>query len=135
MIRFFKSLQSATLFIIPVIVLLLWAQSFFGHSFRLEKDGMPLQNLLINILAFLPGFVQVLFVILLVSFEAIYLNILLNKHEVLYRNSYLPAFMYVLLMSCASMLLQFHSLLVVKCATFCATFLSCCHANLTYPIS
>ena len=114
MIRFFKSQQVATLFIIPVIVLLLWAQSFFGDSFVLKMEGMPLQNLLMNILASFPEFVQVLFGIAFVSFGAIYLSILVNRHEVLYRNSYLPAFMYVLLMSCALPLLQFHPVILVN---------------------
>ena len=111
MIRFFKSTQAATLFIIPVIVLILWVQAFFRHPFVVNETGMPLQNLLVSILTALPGFVQVLIAIMLVSWEAIYLNIIVNRHEVLYKSSYLPALLYALLLSFALPLLQFHPLL------------------------
>lgn len=75
---------------------------------------MPLQNLLMNIITSFPEFFQVLLGIAFVSLEAIYLSILVNRHEVLYRNSYLPAFMYVLLMSCALPFLQFHPVILVN---------------------
>jgi len=42
------------------------------------------------------------------SVEAIYLNTVMNRYEVLYKSSYLPAFIYVLLMSLSLPLLSFH---------------------------
>lgn len=75
---------------------------------------MPLQDFLMSIVFSFPVFFQVFLAIAFVSLEAIYLSIIVNRHEVLFRNSYLPAFMYVLLMSCALPLLQFHPLIVVN---------------------
>jgi len=93
---------------IPVIVFLLWAQAFFSHSFIVRETGMPVQKMLMDMVTALPVFMQVLLAIALISLEAIYLSIIVNRHEVLYKNSYLPALMYGLLMSLAWPLIQFH---------------------------
>lgn len=114
MIRFFKSPQAASLFMIPVIVLILWARAFFKHPFFTNEPGMPLQNLFMNLVSSFPDFVQVLLAIALVSFEAVYLNLIMNRHEVLYRNSYLPALMYALLMSLGLPFLQFHPVILAN---------------------
>ncbi|HEV7620475.1 MAG TPA: hypothetical protein VGO09_02010, partial [Flavisolibacter sp.] len=97
MIRFFKSPQPATLFIVPLIVLILWAKAFFNHPFVMNGTGTTLYNLITDFLNIFPGFIQVLITVGLISFEAIYFNTILNRHEVLYKNSYLPALMYALL--------------------------------------
>src|SRR4051812_5010738 len=99
MIRFFKSQQPATLFIIPLIVFILWFQAFFKHSFISNENGAPLYKLFLTVLGSLPFFLQVLIAMSFISIEAIYLNNIKNRYEVLYKSSYLPAFMYVLLMS------------------------------------
>ncbi len=114
MIRFFKSSQAATLFIIPVIVLLGWAQSFFSQSFVVSETGMPVYKLFMRALAELPGFIRVLIAVVLVSLEAIYLNIIVNRHEVLFKNSYLPALMYALLMSLAFPLIRIHPVILTN---------------------
>ncbi len=114
MIRFLKSPQPATLFVIPVIVFLFWIQAFFTHPFVPDEPGSLLYNLITSLLNLLPDLVKVLITIGLISFEAIYLNSIFNKYEVLEKNSYLPAFMYVLQMSFALPLLQFHPVLLVN---------------------
>ncbi len=108
MIRFFKSQQPATLFIIPLIVFILWFQAFFRHPFISDEGGAPLYNLFLSMLKLLPSFFRVLITMTLISIEAIYLNNILNRYEVLYKSSYLPAFMYALLMSLSISLLSFH---------------------------
>lgn len=114
MIRFFKSPQPATLFVIPLIVFLLWIQAFFKHPFIINNAGSQLYSFVAGLLSSLPGFIQVILAMALISFEAIYFNNILNRHEVLYRNSYLPALMYALLMSLAFPILQFHPLILVN---------------------
>lgn len=114
MLRFFKSPQPATLFVIPVIVFLLWIQAFFTHPFVPNEAGSVLYNLVTGFLNVFPDFIKVLIVMALISFEAIYLNNIFNRYEVLDKNSYLPAFIYVLLMSLALPLLQFHPVLLVN---------------------
>ena len=108
MIRFFKSQQPATLFIIPLVVFILWFRAFFKNPFITEGNEAPLYQLLVDVLNTLPSFFVVLITMALISVEAIYLNNILNRYEVLYQNSYLPAFMYVMLVSLAWPLLSFH---------------------------
>lgn len=114
MIRFFKSPQPASLFVIPVVVLILWIQAMFSHSFAAAEGGTPLFQWFERYFIILPGFIQVLIAVALVSLEAIYLNTLLNRHEAFDKNSYLPALMYALLMSLAAPFLQFHALILVN---------------------
>jgi hypothetical protein len=113
MIGFFKSQQPATLFVIPLVVFILWFQAFFNHPFIVEYSA-PLYALSTIVLKALPSFVQVLIAVALISTEGIYLNNLMNRYEVLYKNSYLPAFMYALMMSLASPLLLFHPLILAN---------------------
>jgi hypothetical protein len=57
---------------------------------------------------------QGIIAIALISLEAIYLNSITNKYEVLYKNSYLPALMYALLMSSALSLLFLHPVIIAN---------------------
>lgn len=114
MIRFFKSPQPAALFSVPFIILVLWLQAFFKHPVSDKETGMLLFDLLSSVLNLLPAFVQTLIAVALISFEAIYLNNILNRYEVLYKNSFLPALMYTLLMSLALPVLEFHPVILVN---------------------
>ncbi|TAH40129.1 MAG: hypothetical protein EYC69_12030 [Bacteroidetes bacterium] len=108
MIRFFKSPQPAALFAIPLIVILLWAERFFDFPPAPETYEMPLWTLFALLFTSLPSWINFFIFVSLISFQAIYLNLLANKHEVLYRNSYLPALFYVLLVSAIPSFLLIH---------------------------
>ncbi len=108
MIRFFKTIQPAALFSIPVLCIILWFPGFF----RPEVSLAPYDSLLLNWVLEIPGFFQLLLSIALVSTGAIYLNHVSVKHEVIYRHSYLPALLYVVLMSFHRDVIQFHPLLL-----------------------
>jgi hypothetical protein len=114
MVRFFKSTQTAALFILPVIVIALWAQGFFKAEFLFAGKSGILYSIIYQGLAPLPKFVLVLFAMVLITFEAIYLNLLLNKYEVLYKPTYLPSLFYVLLMSYSSNVIVFHPILLIN---------------------
>ncbi|MCX6290776.1 MAG: DUF6427 family protein [Bacteroidetes bacterium] len=106
MIRFFKSPQPAALFMVPVIVILLWLQVMVK-----QPAGMMLP---FHWQEALPRFLVMFIAVALVSLEAIYMNNLFNRHEVLGKNSYLPAFLYVLLMSFALPVLWLHPVLIAN---------------------
>ena len=108
MIRYFKTIQPAALFSIPVLCLILWLPGFLN-----VRDSIaPYDSLLLNNVAGFPSFLQMLVSVILVSTGAIYLNQVSVKHEVIYRHSYLPALFYVVLMSFHKDVIQFHPLLV-----------------------
>jgi hypothetical protein len=108
MIRFFKSPQPATLFIIPIIVLVLWASRLSFFVPVADHTGLPLWAMIASIFSSLPSWLNYIFLAALVSSQAVYFNILLNKHEVLYKNSYLPALIFALLISSNVHFLEFH---------------------------
>ncbi|MEO8086209.1 MAG: DUF6427 family protein [Bacteroidota bacterium] len=110
MIRFFKTIQPAALFTIPVLALILWFPGFL----RAESPPTTYDSLLLNWVATLPPFVQVIISILLVSLGAVYLNYVINKHDVIYQHSYLPALFYVILMSFHRDVILFHPLLAAN---------------------
>jgi hypothetical protein len=56
----------------------------------------------------LPSGLNWLIMVSLVSFSAIYINQITNKHEILYKNSYLPAFVYALFISSVPEFLTVH---------------------------
>jgi len=114
MIRFFKSPQPTVLFIIPLIILPLWIQAFFIHPFVVTDGGTFLYQAFAGWLAKLPAFLVVFFAFALITLEAIYLNTIVNRHEVLYKQSYLPALLYALLMSMSVTVLNFHPLVLVN---------------------
>ena len=108
MIRFFKSPQPAALFSIPLIVILLWAERFFVFPVASESYSMPLWSLLSLAFKSMPSWINFFIFVALISVEAIYFNLLVNKHEVLYRNSYLPALFFVLFVSAIPSFLVIH---------------------------
>jgi len=114
MLRFFKSPQPATLFVIPVIVMLLWGRTFLHLGVSDEAMNMPLWIPVHNFLVTLPSFVNFLIIVTLISIQAIYFNHIVNRHEVLYVNSYLPAFFYALILCCTPQVLVFHPIHLVN---------------------
>src|SRR5260221_6707346 len=114
MIRFYKTLQPAALFFIPVITLLFWLPAFFKQDFLVTERTGFIDHLIINAVAVLPKFFQILLAVMLISTEAVYLTLVVNRHEVLYKNTYLPALIYVLLMSFHSGVIVFHQMLFIN---------------------
>ena len=94
--------------VIPVIVIVLWGRMLLHLPVSDEQLNMPLWKFLHDILESFPSAVNYLIVVGLISFQAIYFNHLVNRHEVLYVNSYLPAFFYVLILSCTPHVLLIH---------------------------
>lgn len=108
MIRFFKSPQPAALFSIPLIVILLWAERFISFPVSADTYSMPLWSMLEKFFLQMPSWLNLLIFMVLISFEAIYFNLMVNKHEVLYKNSYLPALFFVLIVSATPEFVSIH---------------------------
>lgn len=108
MIRFFKSPQPIALFFIPAIILIFWIQSASSMSPPINSSGMILWNIIAAAFSHFPNWINFIFVVALVSFSAIYLNIICNKHEALYKNSYLPALVFALFISAHPAFIAFH---------------------------
>jgi hypothetical protein len=111
---FFKTNQPAVAFAIPVIVLVLWLPAFFHPVLAPMQDGMPLYKWIYAHVEKCPSFVTTLLCILIVSFQSIYIHRIVVKHEVLYKNNYMPSLMFAVLASCLPEFQQFTPVLVVN---------------------
>ncbi len=114
MIRFFKTTQPAALFSIPLIVIVLWGQRFLNFPVYNDSYSMPLWDMLQDVFLVLPSWLNLLVFCAIISLEAIYFNLLLNKHDVLYKNSYLPALCFVLFISSNPAFLVIHPVHLVN---------------------
>lgn len=114
LIRFFKSNQPATLFAVPVIVLLLWIEGFMHQSPLPTSDAMPIYKLILLYYSPRTAIIYKIIALGLLIFQAIYLNNIINKHEVLFKRSYLPALLYVALMSLFIPFLNLHPIILVN---------------------
>jgi hypothetical protein len=111
-LKIFRSQQPANFLIIPLIAGLLWLPSVFRtpilHS---ANDDMPVYHLIVS---FLPAGAAAFLALMLVILQALYLNYLINKYEVLYKPSFLPALIYVLLMSFSREVMWLHPVVLVN---------------------
>jgi hypothetical protein len=113
-VKLFKPNNPALAFLTPLLVALIWSKSFVSPNIIVLKDNMPLYALLVSGLQTMPAFFVALFSVLLVTVEAVYLNILIAKHEVLYKRTNLPLLVYPILMGLFSEFTGFHPLLIVN---------------------
>ena len=74
---------------------------------------MPFYKLVMLLFVF-PNWLLKIIAIVLVSAQAIYLNIIINNNEVLYRNTNLPALIYPMVISFMPQLLWLHPILFVN---------------------
>lgn len=114
MIRFFKLTQPATLLIIPVIMLFFWARFIFHSDPIVDASDLPLWNLIYSLLIYFPSWLNFIILFSIVCAQVIYMNFMLNRHEVLYKNSFLPALIFVLFISSTPLLMKFHPVIVVN---------------------
>ena len=114
MLRFFKTLQPATLFLIPVILFIFWVRIAFESQPVVDELSLPLWELISDLLGNLPSVLNFLILFCVIAWQAVYFNLILNRHEVLYKNTFLPALVYALLLSATPALMSFHPVHLVS---------------------
>src|SRR6185369_2231315 len=113
-LRFFKTNQPAAAFALPLIVLVLWLPGFSRPAISDVQDGMPVYQWLFSWVNQMPAFAIKLLCITIVSFQAIFIHRIVVKHEVLFKDSYLPSLMFAVIASCLPQFQQFSPVLVVN---------------------
>ena len=113
-VRLFKSSQPmiAAFLVVPVIF-----ASFASYKWNfstLPPNGMPFYDVLYSTFAAFPSSVRVLLVSLLLFQQAIHLNFVLNKHELLFKKSWMPALMYIIIGSLLPPFQWFHPMIFVN---------------------
>jgi hypothetical protein len=113
-IRFFKSNQQATFIAIPLLVIALWVEGFLKQVPLDLNSAMPIYKLITCFYSIKTDIVYRILAMTLLILQAIYLNNVINKHEVLYRKSHLPAMVYCVLMSLFIPFLNLHPILLLS---------------------
>lgn len=114
LIRLYRS----TGFFPPVLLVFLtaavWIVSKSISYNVVPANGMPLYDLVVTILSLAPEWVGPVLGGLLLASQAIHWNLVLNSNEVQYKQSWLPALMYLILASILPPFLWMHPLLFVN---------------------
>lgn len=111
LIRLFKPNNPAVaLVFLPLAALLLWLPALLHPPLINLTNTMPLYELLVYPLTGHEVLALIIALIIVLA-EAFLLNNMINEHEILERQTYLPALIYVVLMSCSRSLLTLHPLL------------------------
>ena len=108
MIRFFKSPQPAALIVIPFIIIILWFRTGFHCQPVTDLSNLPVWQAIAGMLSHLPSWLNFVILAIIISVQAVYFNLMVNKHEVLYKNSYLPSLIFALIISSTPGLMQLH---------------------------
>lgn len=111
-INIFKNSHPAALVIIPVFMAVMWVIGWQTGGGLVVQNPMPLYNLILWIMEGLPGWFPGLLGFLITTAQVFYLNHIIIKHEVLYKNSYLPALFYMLFLVLIPPFLSFNPVII-----------------------
>lgn len=110
MIKLLKSNPALAFILVPLIVIFVWVQAYF-NGFEVVKDGMPLYGVLLFWLSPENKLAYCILAMLLILFQAFYFNYILNKNEVIPKNTWIFSLFYVVLMSMIPQFLVFHPMM------------------------
>jgi len=110
-INIFKASYPFQLTCIILAALVLWSKSFLGSPPPLSAIGTEtLYCYLITNLQHFPALMSI-FAFLLLIFEALFFNLVLHENNLISKGTFLPAFLYILLMSNTVNMLTIHPVL------------------------
>jgi hypothetical protein len=92
----------------------MWFVSKSGTYEIVAANGMPLYDLIVKALTFIPPVLSVFLAFLLFTSQALHINHVINKHEVLYKQSWLPALMFIIIAGLFPPFLWIHPILFVN---------------------
>ncbi|MBK6640604.1 MAG: hypothetical protein KBH11_04110 [Bacteroidia bacterium] len=113
-INIFKNSQPASLVIIPVFMVAMWLLGWQTGGGLIVQNPMPLYNLVLWMMESAPAWFPGLIGFLLTTAQVFYLNHIIIKHEVLFKNSYLPALFYMLFLTFIPQFLSFNPVIITN---------------------
>lgn len=115
LVKLFRPTRPEALLFIPFLVLLLWIQTFFEElTVQHISHPMPLYKFIKDLLENQYFILQPLIAIILICVEALFFNYIISKHEVLNKQTNIPALIYCLFMSFSPSLLFLHPIIFVN---------------------
>jgi hypothetical protein len=117
MIKLLKSNPLIAFILMPLLAISVWALAFNQGLTVATTGAMPLYDLLIRYVQPQQKLFYCIFSCILVISQAFHLNFVFNRHEVIYKNSWMPSLFYVLLMSMLPQFLVFQPALIANSIT------------------
>ncbi len=114
MIRLFRTSQPFPAFLLLIPVIIVSWPLYHHHFFTVKPNGMPFYDGILRIMGELPSWTRLTVSLSLIYLQAIHLQFILNRHEVLYKESWLPALMYIFIATLIPDFQWFHPMLFIN---------------------
>lgn len=111
LIRLFRSTQVSALVVLGIIAVVMGLISYSLHFRIVPTNTTPFYNLVLKLYSGLPVYIYFITVMVLIMSQALHFNWILNKHEVLYKASWMPAAIYLLISTILPPFFWFHPLI------------------------
>ena len=113
LIGFFKHNRSVSIVFLPVSLIILWLYGFFHPVVPMTEHAAPLYKLIV------AGIENYPFLITLTSFifilaEAFLINYIIEKNEIIDTVTYMPAMVYIVLMSLQPQMFPLHPIVIAN---------------------
>ncbi|MFI5220050.1 MAG: hypothetical protein ACHQNT_11250, partial [Bacteroidia bacterium] len=113
-IKFFKSQQPLAYIMLALTAVVIW-MSGYGSGFTVHtENAMPFYFFLLKTIKPDITWIYFLSALTLTILQAIHLNNIANRHEVLYKGSLLPGLFFILLSGSIPQFISFHPILIVN---------------------
>lgn len=113
LIGFIKQNRSFSVVVLPVALIALWTYGFFHPVVPLTEHSAPLYKLIISGIDNFP-FLITLISFILIFCEALLINYIIQKNEIINSNSFLPALVYMVLMSLQPEMFSLHPIVIAN---------------------
>lgn len=112
-IRFFKSRQPLVNVLFVLVAIIIWSLNYNRFTIETGNPG-TFYNSLLRWITPDHKFIYFLLGLILIISQTIHINFICNKYEVLYKNSYLPGVLFLLLSCSIPQFVSFHPVLIVN---------------------
>jgi len=113
LIGFIKHNRSLFIIVLPVAMIALWLYGFFHPVVPLTEHSAPLYKLIISGIGNYP-FLLTLISFILIFCEALLINHIIRKNEIINTISFLPALVYIVLMSLQPEMFSLHPIVIAN---------------------
>ena len=113
LIGFIKHNRVLSIVIVPVPMIALWLYGFFQNATMLTEHSAPLYKLITAGIKSYP-FLLTLISFILILCEAVLINYIVEKNEILDTTTYLPALVYIILMSLQPEMFSLHPIIIAN---------------------
>lgn len=113
LIGFIKQNRAVSIVVLPIAMVLLWAYGFANPVVPETGHATPLYSLIISWIKSIPFLITFLS-FLLIFCEALLINFIIEKNEVIDTTTYLPALTYIVLMSLQPEMFSLHPIVIAN---------------------